>query len=232
MRSPAWTMVWLAAWAGVASGQTTVNPKLAKAPDSKVCLLPLEASLTKAGMKGGEGMIKESEEWAVKMSAMIRKAFMASGAAIIADYSEGQPPPEENVRQVVVQLEQKYDGISVQLRKRPGDVRKGRFSLGDDVALLPCAAQAEFLVFAQARGTLLTGSRKVVGFMIGGVMSLASTRSDLWLSLVDAKSGEVAAFTHLELVAREKFATKPEEAYGKYLQRELAKMHVGEIRAE
>ncbi len=212
----------------LAEDSTTLNEHFAasKTPVHKICILPVGATLSKVSMKGGEPMTKESEDWRPKVDRMVVDAFSSAGATVVSDYSSDAVT--DAVRQAMVELQQKYSGLLAQMRKRGSEVRKGVASLGDEVALLPCAAEADALIFAGASGSLQTGARKTVQFVAGGLMGFTSFRSDLWMALVSARSGDVDALGHIELIGSEKFATDPEAAYGKALRRQLAKMHVGE----
>ena len=71
-----------------------------------------------------------------------------------------------------MRLKQKYASIALQLRNKPGGVERERYTLGDEVALVPCAAQADSVAFVNAQGSASTGPRK---------------------ALVEAKSGLVTA---------------------------------------
>ena len=60
---------------------------------------------------------------------------------------------------------------------------------------VPCAAQADSVAFVNAQGTASTGGRKAFDILVGGPTGIlmAQARYDIWLALVDAKSGLVTA---------------------------------------
>lgn len=212
----------------LADDQITINARFEASKTSirKVCLLAPEATLTRIGMKGGEAMVQETAEWTAKLNEMVRGAFVDRGVVIVADYySDSVKGP---VSEAMVQIRRKYDTISSQMRKKQEDVRPGRYSLGDEVALLPCTKQADTLAFITATGVLQTQSNKVSAVITGGILGFAAVRSDLWLCLVNANSGDVDGLGHLELIGKDTFAIDPEEVYGKHLRRQMAKMHVGQ----
>lgn len=214
----------------VGAGQdfTTINSRFKSSgtPIRRVCVLPVEASLTMTSMKGGEPMTKESEEWRPKVDRMVVEGFSAAGATVVSDYSSDAV--SDAVRQAVVEIQQKYRGVSVQMRKKRDEIRDGKATLGDEVALLPCSAQAEAIAFVSATGSLETKSKKTVGFVTSPILGFAGMRSDLWIGLADAVSGDIDALGHVELLGSEKFATDPEAAYAKALRRRLVTMRVGE----
>jgi hypothetical protein len=74
-------------------------------------------------------------------------------------------------------------------------MQKGRYTLVDEVALLPCARQADALAFLDRRGLFQAGRHKAFDVLAAGVDSMLAAQSR-WLSLVDAKTGQVIAFVH------------------------------------
>jgi hypothetical protein len=90
------------------------------------------------------------------------------------------------------------------------------------VALLPCTANADTLVYVHGDGQVLTGGKKAFGILLTGPS--ASTAS-LTLSLVDAKSGDVLAYMHL--MNAEKFVNDSEKAYGSRLDKLFKQMKIG-----
>ena len=59
---------------------------------------------------------------------------------------------DEELQQSVLKLQTKYDQISRQLGEHPKDTRKARFTLGDEVSLLPCSANADTLIYVHGQG--------------------------------------------------------------------------------
>lgn len=163
-------------------------------------LLPPDATLMKDTVKGGQRMVDESNAWADRLRETFRSALADRGLGIAGDYSQDDVTSDETLRQTIVLLKEKYSNVLPQMRKKSNDVKRGRFSLGDEVTLLPCAAQADIVVFIRGGGILLTGGSKVLGIIAGGPATLVREGSMVWFSLVDAKSGEVLAFSHLRSV--------------------------------
>ena len=88
------------------------------------------------------------------------------------------------------------------LNRKPGDVRKGRYTLGDEVAELPCSASADSLLFIGAKGLLQTGGRKGFSVLIGGSAGIlmAQARYSVSIAFVDAGTGDVTAFTRISFL--------------------------------
>jgi hypothetical protein len=123
----------------------------------------------------------------------------------------------------VLQVQKSYEGVATQLEKHPKDIKKDRFSLGDEVAILPCSAKSDALVFFHAEGDVLTAGKKAFGLLVA-----TPEEANLRLSFVDAKSGEVLALIRIQREG-DRFEKNPEKAYGKALDRELKKIKIGEF---
>lgn len=63
-----------------------VSPKLASGADAihSVCVVPGEMQLTKVGMKGKEGMEKESENWGNVLQALVETHFKAAEVQVVS----------------------------------------------------------------------------------------------------------------------------------------------------
>jgi len=211
--------------ANCASG-AVINQKLAAGEKTiqNVCLMPIEAEWAKVGIKGTEGMTKEAEAWTTRMRDVVVKAISGQGVEVASEtYTPVELQANEKLREVLLQLQQKYDSVAAQLNKKPNDIKKGRYSLGDEVTLLPCAAKADALVFTHSQGHILTGGKKAFGVLVAGA---SRSTAELRLTMVDAKSGEALAYTRIRS-AGDKFRNDPDKAYSKGLTKELQKMQLG-----
>lgn len=209
----------------VTASRSYVDPKIAsgEVTISKVCLVPAAAQLTRVSMKGKEGMAQESDVWGVQLQGIVETHLKESGAEITPS---GMSPDElqanPELQQTLLQVQQKYDSVAQQLDRKSKDVKKGRFTLGDEVALLPCAAKSDALVFVHGQGNVLTGGKKAFGALIGGA---SASSAYLRVSFVDSKSGEVLAYSYF--VNNDKFETDSEKAYGNKLNKEFKRMGIG-----
>ena len=212
-----------------ATMKTASNPK--NGPIFNICPTPADTRMTRVGMKGGENLSKESAEWAQKLDAAVKHAIERAGAKGAGDLSTNRLQRDEEMRQVVVRLRQKYENIAVQLLKKPGGVEKGRYTLGDEVALLPCAGQADAIAFVDGQGVSYTGGKKAFSVLVGGVpgMFMAQVRFDIWISLADARSGLVIGFVH-GIASEARAGTDPEGSLSEPLAAALQKIHVGWVR--
>ena len=210
---------------GVTAARAYTNPKLhsGEAVVQRVCLMPAEASLKKVGMKGTEGMSKESDTWSTQLQSVVETELQDIGVAINSKgMSNNELQDNDELRQTVLQVQEKYKSVAAQMERHAKDVKKSRYTLGDEVALLPCAADADSLAFVEGEGSVLTGGKKAFGVLVGGQSSDMGT---LRITFVDSKSGDVLAYAFF--VNNGKFEDNPQAAYGKKLGKELKKMGIG-----
>ncbi len=206
-----------------------VSPKLAtgEAAIHSVCVVPGEMQLTKVGMKGKEGMEKESEQWADALQGIVEAHLKAAEVEVVSSaISPDQLDTNPDAQQLVLEVQKSYDNVATQLEKHPKDIKKHRFSLGDEVAILPCSAKSDALVFFHAEGDVLTNGKKAFSLLV----KTAPEEANLRLSFVDSKSGDVLTLVRIQREG-ERFEKNPEKAYGKALDREFKKIKIGEFTA-
>jgi hypothetical protein len=93
---------------------------------------------------------------------------------------------------VVDDLQKQFDATTNEMVRKSKDVRKGRFSLGDNVAKLTQGENVDALVFVRASGQVLTGGKKAFGMLVGGA---AFDMVQILIGVVDAKNGDVLYFS-------------------------------------
>jgi hypothetical protein len=187
------------------------------------CMMPAEGKLSKLGMKGREGMSKESEAWSVQLQNIVESHLNHAGVSVVpALGTPASNASDDEVNQLVLRIQGKYDEIHGQIEKKPKDIGKDRYTLGDEVALLPCDAKADVLVFVSGSGQVLTGGKKAMGILVGGAKD---STAHLALSMADAKTGEILAFVRMNNAG--KFVDDSEKAYGKALDKQFGKMKIG-----
>ncbi len=181
--------------------------------------------MNRIGMKGAEPLVPEGEEWGRKLRDMLAQAVNNSGWTLAGDFSMYNESADQRTRDAVLRVKQKYDTIAVQLNRKPGKVEQGRYTLGDEVALLPCSASADSPLFVHAAGLLETGGRKAFSLLIGGTpgILLVQARYQLSIAFVDAKTGQVTALTRVNILGG-RAGKDPQKVLTERLAEEFAKM--------
>jgi hypothetical protein len=147
--------------------------------------------MTKHGVKGTEGMGKEAEEANTEMNAGVSAALTARGFSVETPFTEDALKSNDELRYAVADVQRRFDEIAIQLYKKHKDVRKGRFTLGDSVAVLNTKGTADALVIVRATGEKETKGKS---FMTGGLIGMAMSGNATFQSrvaLVDAKNGDI-----------------------------------------
>ena len=155
-------------------------------------LMPAQVKMTKVGMKGGESMMEESHQTEQDLSAVVASVLQDLGykvnhEALAADVLA----KDSDLRYAVDDLQKKFDEQLALMNRKSKDVRKGRFTLGDEVTKLAPGEGVDALLFVRAEGQVLTGGKKTFGYLVGG--SKFDT-AFMHFGVVDAKTGDVLYF--------------------------------------
>lgn len=216
---------------GILPGQAQqLHPKLTSKEKTlrQLLILPARIEIAKQGMKGGEAMIKESEDVGNAAAAIVSKALVDKGLKVLDNPFTSQALQEdENLKYALADIQKRYDNLAPKIARKPKDITKGRFSLGDEVANLRPGAQADALVFIRGRGTELTSGKKAFGALVGG-----ASKSTLFVNItvVDSHTGDVLYFARatnlpkLFGVVHQEFVRNPEKVLGKPIADALKKL--------
>jgi hypothetical protein len=196
-----------------------------KFPIHSACMMPPQGQLTRIGMKGAEGMSKESEALAAALEGMVESHLKSDGIAIssaINPFSSGASDGE--IRTVISQIQQKFSSVLPLMRKKPGRVGKSAYTLGDQAGMLPCSENSEILVFVQGVGQVVTDGRASMTLLVGGPAEDAV----LLVTIADAKTGEIVGF--IQVYPGDASLLDAEGAFGQKLYQQLADMNFGSAR--
>ena len=170
-----------------------LHPRL-KAKEVKVrtvLLLPPIVTETKQGVKGSEGMAKEEDDATNALAAQIANDLKEAALRLIRHSPRRRSRIITNSSMPSPTCKRSIDEIGPQINRKPKDVRKGRFTLGDMVAVLNSKGSADALVFVRSNGVKLTKGK---GMMTGGLVGLAASGKPTFtttVTVVDARSGDV-----------------------------------------
>jgi hypothetical protein len=173
-------------------------------------------------------MAKESDDWSTALQSLVETHLKTAGVQLLqASDRLDSGASDDEIRQVILGLDQKYGEIATTLNKRPKDIAKARYTIGDDAALLPCSAKSDVLVFVRGEGQVTSGGKKMMGAFIGG--SSNTSYATLVLTMTDAKTGEILAFSKMTNAESfgEKFVDRADNVYGKALDHQLERLRIG-----
>lgn len=171
-----------------------------------VLVLPPQVSVNKIGMKGGEGLIDESRQVETALPAMVNKALESKGLKPLEDpFSPAALENNSELKYAVADVQTQFDTLLEQVEKKPKDVRKARFSMGDVVTKLNPEGAADAVVFVRGRGTISTGGKKTFAILVGGPGAVDAIY--LTLTVVDGRTG--AVLFHTRSFATGNFVKEP-----------------------
>ena len=161
-----------------------------------VVVLPAKVTVVRDSMKGPEGMAAESDELSGRVEAMVAEVLAkkkhVTTLPLTAASAEADPQQKYNV----ADFQTKFDDLLPKIFKKRSDVKKGRFSMGDEVLNLNLEKDADAVVFIRGEGKKLTGGKTAFRLLVGGVPAYLK----LQIGVVDARNGEVLLYTDPVLV--------------------------------
>jgi hypothetical protein len=167
-----------------------LNTKLKKHTIRTVLVLPPRVSLIKYGITGAQGMAEEEGKAADALYVVVRNELELRGVTVLPNPSNRELSDE--AKYMFANAQAKYDSVKAQLRRHPGDVKKGRFTIGDLLAAYPPADGVELVVFVHGSGVVLTAGKQAFGLIVGGPKASMFGGN---LTFIDPKSGEVLAYS-------------------------------------
>ncbi|HKZ81826.1 MAG TPA: hypothetical protein VJ124_26400 [Pyrinomonadaceae bacterium] len=167
-------------------------------------------------------MQKESDQVAEALPKLVAAALQKKGYTVLeSPFALQTGEGNDDVSFALADIQNRYDVLGVQLNRKPKDVKKGRFTLGDEVSKINSDGRADTLVFIRAVGNKNTKGRKAFGLLLGGP-AMWIDMMVVNISLVDAQSGEVLATTRA--IGTGDFVNKTEKSLAKSVEKSLKKL--------
>ena len=171
-----------------------LHPKITekKVTIRSAVILPAKVEITKESAKGSEMMVAESADISGKVVDAVAQALQQKKINIAA--SPFDPTAMDDGRKYqLADIQSRYDALLPKLQNKSKDVKKARFTLGDEVMLLNVHKDADVLVFIRGAGRVFTKGK--TAFSIVNIFSFDFPFALITVGIVDARSGEVLAFT-------------------------------------
>jgi hypothetical protein len=155
-----------------------------------VVVLPAKVNVVRDSMKGPEGMAAESDDVSTRVEKMIAEVLLKQkNVTTLAQAISGQAGSQPNYN--VADFQTKFDDLLPKIMKKRSDVKKGRFTMGDEVLNLNLEKNTDAIVFIRGEGKKLTGGKTAFTLLVGGVPAYLR----LQIGIVDARSGDVLLYT-------------------------------------
>ena len=157
-----------------------------------VVLLPAKVNVVRDSMKGPEGMAAESDELSARVEKIITEVLLKQKQVTTlspptAESGQSDAQPNYNV----ADFQTKFDNLLPKIMKKRSDVKKGRFTMGDEVLNLNLEKNTDAIVFIRGEGKKLTGGKTAFTLLVGGVPAYLK----LQIGIVDARNGDVLLYT-------------------------------------
>lgn len=165
----------------VTSKETTIR---------KVVVLPAKVNVVRDSMKGPEGMAAESEELSARVEKILTDV-LANKKNIKTEVPSASATGEGEVKYTVADMQTKFDDLLPKIMKKRKDVKKGRFSMGDEILNLNLDKSVDAVVFIRGEGQKLTGGKTAFVFLVGGMPAYLR----LQIGVIDRHTGEVLLYT-------------------------------------
>jgi hypothetical protein len=172
-----------------------IHPKIKSKETTirSVVVLPAKVNVVRDSMKGPEGMAAESDELSVRVEKMVAEV-LSQQKHVTTLPTTATAPTDGDAQQKynVADFQSKFDDLLPKIMKKRSDVKKGRFSMGDEVLNLNLEKSTDAVIFIRGEGKKLTSGKTAMRWLVGGVVP-AYLR--LQIGIVDARNGEVLLYT-------------------------------------
>jgi hypothetical protein len=174
-----------------------LNPKLTDKTEKRLtirsaAILPAKVEITKESAKGSEMMVAESAEISTAVLEAVSQTLQQKRMNVVPNSFE-PAAMDETRKYTLADIQARYDALLPKLVNKSKDIKKARFTLGDEVMLLNVHKDADVLVFIRGTGRVFTKGK--TAFSLVNIFSLDFPFTVITVGLVDARSGEVLAFT-------------------------------------
>ena len=171
----------------IQSKQTTIR---------RIVVLPAKVNVVRSSMKGPEGMAAESDELSARVEAMIAEVLSKKKQVTTLPNAAAAPDADPQQKYNVADFQTRFDELLPKIMKKRSDVKKGRFSMGDEVLNLNIDKGADAIVFIRGVGQKVTSGKAAFNILVGGAPAFLQ----LQIGIVDARSGEVLLYTDPQLM--------------------------------
>jgi len=173
-----------------------LHPKITekKVTIHNAVILPAKVEISKESAKGSEMMVAESEKVSSTVVDVVGQTLQQKKIAVLKSPFDGQSGAmDDNSKYILANIQTRYDALLPKLIDKSKDVKKGRFSLGDEVMVLNVDKSADVLIFIRGQGRVFTKGK--TAFALLNPFSFDFPLVFITIGLVDARTGEVLVFT-------------------------------------
>ncbi|MBD0369654.1 MAG: hypothetical protein ICV60_02285 [Pyrinomonadaceae bacterium] len=170
-----------------------LNPKVESKQSviRSVVILPPKIEIVKESAKGTEGMVKESAELSVKISELVAQALQEKKITVLSSPFANLSAEDMDKKYGLADIQSRYDALLPKMVKHSKDVKKERFTLGDEILTLNVDKSADAVIFIRGTGKRLTKGKTALSIL--NPFSFDFPYMFVTIGIVDARTGEVLA---------------------------------------
>jgi hypothetical protein len=161
-----------------------------------VVVMPAKVNVVRDSMKGPEGMAAESDDLSARVQTMIAEVLLKQKHVKTVPAAAPSAEGDQQQKYNVADFQTKFDDLLPKIMKKRSDVKKGRFSMGDEVLNLNLDKGTDAVVLISGEGKKLSTGKTAFTLLVGGVPAYLR----LQIGIVDARNGEVLLYTDPILV--------------------------------
>src|ERR1041385_5490196 len=181
-------------------------------------ILPAKVEIVKESAKGQEMMVAESANISGTVTEAVNATLQKKKITVAPNPFEASAM-DETRKYTLADIQTRYDALLPKLLKKSKDIKKARFTLGDEVMLLNVHKDADVLVFIRGQGRMFTKGK--TAFSIINIFDFDFPLAQITVGVVDARSGEVLAFTKPMSASK---VLKDKKALNKMIEKSLKKL--------
>lgn len=170
-----------------------LHPKIAKKETTirKVVVMPAKVDIVRDSMKGPEGMAAESEAVSERVAKLVSDALSNKQVTTLGGPVSVTGEGDAQQKYTVADIQSRYDDLLPKIMKKRSDVKKARFTMGDEVLNLNLDKNADAIVFIRGKGQKQTSGKTAFRLLVGGVPAYLQIN----IGIIDARTGEVLLYT-------------------------------------
>lgn len=157
----------------------------------RVVVLPAKVNVVRDSMKGPEGMAAESDELSARVASMVAEVLAKKKNVTTMQPTTAAGTDGDSQKYNVADFQTKFDDLLPRIMKKRSDVKKGRFSMGDEVLNLNVEKGTDAVIFIRGEGKKLSGGKQAFNLLVGGIPAYLR----LQIGIIDARNGEVLLYT-------------------------------------
>ena len=176
-----------------------LHPKISKKETTirNIVILPAKVNVVRDSMKGPEGMAQESDDLSGRVEKMLAEVLeKQKHVKTLNTPAMGSGEGDAQQRYSIADFQTKFDDLLPRIMKKRNDVKKARFTMGDEVLNLNLDKNADAIVFIRGNGQKQTGGKTAFRLMVGGPGEYLILR----IGVIDAHTGEVLLYTDATVV--------------------------------